>query len=243
MSKLKVSTREIGSVCVFDLEGDPTQESLQEIAWKIQRNIRRHRLQRVILNLQRLPSLDPLGVRKLLAACIRPQKSLIFGASRNVTTFLESTYLPHNVKICQSEKEVAEDLGPFLLEKEKEKTFPMETSKQGSVHPGHEVERRRSKRMHVALPIDFKIFVENGKTPIETRAIATNISEGGLFAEYIDLEAAQKIEALVNPAGLKVSIHVFPSANFPEEYQLDGKINRIELRKKQLGLAVEFQAA
>lgn len=241
MSKLKVSTREIGSVCVFDLEGDPTQEGLQEIAWKIQRNIRRHRLQRVILNLQRLPSLDPLGIRKLLAACIRPQKSLIFGASRNVTTFLESTYLPHNVKICQSEKEVAEDLGPFLLEKEKEKRFPLEpqTGESASMSPGLEVERRRSKRMHVALPIDLKIFTE-GKLPIETRAIATNISEGGLFAEYIDLEAAQKIEAMPGPTGLKVAIHVFPSANFPEEYQLEGRINRLELRKKQLGLAVEF---
>ena len=89
MSKLKVSTREIGSVRVFDLEGDPTQETLQEIAWKIQRNIRRYRLQRVILNLQMLPFLDQLGLRKLVAACIRPQRSLIYGASESVVHFLQ----------------------------------------------------------------------------------------------------------------------------------------------------------
>jgi len=109
MSKLKMSTREIGSVRVFDLEGSPTQETIQEIAWKIQRNIRRYRLQRVILNLQKVPTLEPLGVRKLLAACIRPQRSLIFGVSSNILHFLESTYLPQNVRICASEKEVAED--------------------------------------------------------------------------------------------------------------------------------------
>lgn len=242
MSKLKVSTREIGSVCVFDIEGDPTQESLEEIAWKIQRNIRRHRLQRVIINLQMLPSLDPLGVRKLLAACIRPQKSLIFGASRNVTSFLESTYLPRNVRICPSEKEVAEDLGPFLLEKERDKKFIAEDQGDGKVPIGVDVERRRSKRMHVALPIDLKIFPGGSAEPISTRAIATNISEGGLYAEYVDLEAAHKIEPLSQCKDLKAEIHVFPSTNFPEEYHLEGKISRIELRKKQLGLAVEFLA-
>lgn len=239
MSKLRVSTREIGSVCVFDLEGSPTQETLQEIAWKIQRNIRRHRLQRVVLNLQRLPMLEPLGIRKLLAACIRPQRSLIYGASSLVAQYLEGTYLPRNVKVCHSEKELAEDLGPFLLEKDKDKKL---TSQSGNLEAiGIEVERRRSKRMHVALPIELRVYPPNGE-PIVSQAIATNISEGGLFAEYIDLEASQKIEALEPVKGLKSDILIFPSANFPEEYHLEGKVNRKELRKKQLGVAIEFVA-
>ena len=245
MSKLKVSTREIGSVCVFDLEGNPTQETLQEIAWKIQRNIRRHRLQRVILNLQMMPTLEPLGLRKLLAACIRPQKSLIFGASISVVHHLEGTYLPRNIRICTSEKEVAEDFGPFLLEKERDKKFPVD-GKDGSPESiGNQVERRRSKRMHVALPIELKIYPADGSPPIASKAIATNISEGGLFAEYIDLEAAHKLEAMdLDPLkDHKVEILIFPSANFPEEYHLAGKINRKELRKKQLGVAIEFLAA
>lgn len=241
MSKLKVTTREIGSVCVFDLEGSPTQETLEEIAWKIQRNIRRHRLQRVIINLQMLPSLEPLGLRKLLAACIRPQKSLIFGASSAVTSYLESTYLPRNVRICPTEKEVAEDFGPFLLEKEKDKKFPQsaEGKENAEESIGMQVERRRSKRMHVALPLELKIVPEKGEA-ITTRAIATNISEGGLFAAYIDLEAAYRIEKLEPLVDVKVEIRIFPSANFPEEYQLQGHIKRKELRKKQLGIAVEF---
>ena len=239
MSKLKLSTREIGSVRVFDLEGNPTQDDLQEVAWKIQRNIRRFRLQRVIINLQMLPALEPLGLRKLLAACIRPQKSLIFGASDLVTHHLESTYLPRNVRICTSEKEVAEDLGPFLLEKDKTKSFPDGRGGMPSESIGAQIERRRSKRMHVALPIELKILHDPEK-PIVTRAIATNISEGGLFAEYIDLESAHKIDALEPVAGIKVDVHIFASANFPEEYQLQGKINRKELHKKQLGVAVEF---
>ncbi|MDP3919380.1 MAG: PilZ domain-containing protein [Candidatus Omnitrophota bacterium] len=237
MSKLKVSTREIGTVCVFDLQGSPTQETLQEVAWKIQRNIRRHRLQRVILNLQMIPTLDPLGLRKLLAACIRPQKSLIFGASGSLVMILEDTYIPQNVRICPSEKEVAEDFGPFLLEHEKDKEFEAKSVESAL---GNDVEKRRSKRMHVALPIEIDFEGADG-LPIRTRAIATNISEGGLFAEYLDLAVAMKLESLDSELQDKeVAIHIFPSANFPEEYELRGQIKRKELHRKQFGLAVEF---
>lgn len=239
MGKLKVSTREIGSVYVFDLEGSPTPETLQAIAWKIQRSIRRHRLQRVILNLQRLPSLDALGLRKLIAACIRPRQSLIYGVSERLAHFLEDTYLPRNVRICADEKEVAEDLGPFLLEKEKEKEVRLEGPHRREETIGYQLERRRSKRMHVAIPLEIKIFLKNGEC-LASRAIATNISEGGLFAEYLDLAAAHKLEEHTPLTGLKTEVRIFPSANFPEEYHVEGKVVREELRKKQLGLAVEF---
>jgi len=76
-----------------------------------------------------------------------------------------------------------------------------------------------------------------------TRAIATNISEGGLFAEYLDLDTAQKIEDLDALEGLKVDIQIFKSDNFPEEYNVAGTISRKDLRKKQLGLAIRFTEA
>lgn len=221
---------------MFDLEGVPTQETLEEVAGKIQRNIRRHRLQRVILNLQGMGELDALGMRKLMAACIRPQKSLIFGASQGIRTSLQETYVPKNVRICDSEKEVAEDFGPFLLEREKEKEFNVEDKPEDSL--GVRVERRRSKRMHVAIPIELRLKLSNGSV-LETRAIATNISEGGMFTEYLDLKVAGDIDVLA-VEGLSVEIRIFSSANFPEEYTLQGRVNRKELRKKQLGLAIEF---
>ncbi|MBI3306924.1 MAG: PilZ domain-containing protein [Candidatus Omnitrophica bacterium] len=242
MSKLRVSTREIGSVYVFDLEGSPTQETVQEVAWKIQRSIRRHRLQRIILNLQLVPSLDHLGLRKLIAACIRPRQSLIYGVSQTLANFLEETYLPQNVRVCNDEKDVTEDFGPFLLEKEKEKEIGTSNGEEKQDTIGYKLERRRSKRMHVAIPLELRIFSE-GHEPLVTHAIATNISEGGLFAEYLDLETAQKLEDFNSLVGTRLEIRIFPSANFPEEYQLEGAVVRKELRKKQLGLAVKFLAS
>ncbi len=238
MKKFKLSTREIGTVHVFDLEGLPNLEEMDDAAWRIQRNIRRHRLQRVILNLQGVPSLDQLGLRKLLAAFIRPQRSLIFGATGEVIHALEETYVPKNVRVCASEKEVAEDFGPFLLEKELEKRIGMDFEIEPQDTIGYQVERRRSKRMHVAIPLELQIFT--GKGPVTTTAIATNVGEGGLFAEYLDLRKAEIIDKIEGIDGSEVAIRIFSSANFQKECNLKGNIWRKELRKKQLGLAIKF---
>ena len=239
MSKLKVNMREIGSVGVFDLIGDATEESLKEVADKIQRNIRRHRMQRIILNLQMLPELEPIGLRRLMAVCIRPQRSLIFGVAPALVSFFEETYMPKNTRLCSSEVEVAEDFGPFLLEKEKQNDFSTDPNLLPEQSIGYRLERRRNKRMHVALPISFKIALPQGGV-LETRAIATNISEGGLYAEYLDLAAARKIETQEPLIGLKTSIEISPSANFTEEFRLEGKVVRRSIDRKGIGIAVEF---
>ncbi len=238
MKKFKMSTREIGTVQVFDLEGVPTLEEMDDVSWRIQRNIRRHRLQRVILNLQGVPTLDQLGLRKLMAAFIRPQRSLIFGATGSVIRSLEESYVPKNVRICASEKEVAEDFGPFLLEKDDEKNIRTEFDIAPQETIGYQVERRRSKRMHVAIPLELQILA--GTERVAATAIATNIGEGGVFAEYLDLRKAEMIDQIHGLEGLAVDIVIFPSLNFAQEYRLKGRVVRKELRKKQLGLAVRF---
>jgi anti-anti-sigma regulatory factor len=242
MSKFHYSTREIAGVSVFDLKGEPTFESVQDVAWKIQKSIRRHRMQRIILNFQQVGTLDPIGLRRLLTVCIRPKHSVIYGASPEVVHCIEDGYLSSKVEICADEKEVAESFGPFLFDKDSEKKIPAKSVLHSRDSIGVQFEKRRSHRMHVAIPLELKITTPNGEV-ITSRAIASNISEGGLFAEYLDLEIAHKINALEPIQDLPVEIHVFPSVNFPEEYQLKGKIRRKEVRKEQLGLGIEFLAS
>ena len=94
--------------------------------------------------------------------------------------------------------------------------------------------------MHVAMPVELRITSAQNEIVI-TKAIVTNISQGGLFVEYLDLEAAAKITAMEPIENLPVEIHIFPSANFPEEYHVAGSIRRKEIRKEQLGFGIEFQ--
>lgn len=240
MSKFKMSIREIGSVSIFDLEGSPTPDALQEAAWRIQKSIRRHRLQRIILNLQYLEEIDALSIRKLVAACIRPQQSLLFKVNDRVAGFVDETYLPRNMKVRNNEKEVAEDFGPFLLEKEQIPAPDRSDLESYKNSPGYDLEKRRSKRMHVALPLELKLTNPQTQQGYTVRGIATNISEGGLFVEFLDLSIAQQLETFSWLINSTAEILIFPSANFPEEYRISGKVLRQDLRKRQLGLALEF---
>ena len=183
--------------------------------------------------------MDAIGLRRLLTVCLRPKQSVIYGASQDVVHCLEETYLPAKVDICKDEKSVAESFGSFLFDKDAEKKILAKDVLHPQESIGYQFEKRRSHRMHVAIPLEICLLISEGRQ-ITSRAIATNISEGGMFVEYLDLDTAQKINALDPIHDLPVEIHVFPSANFPEEYHLKGRVKRKELRKEQLGLGIEF---
>ncbi|MFZ5802559.1 MAG: PilZ domain-containing protein [Candidatus Omnitrophota bacterium] len=239
MKQLKVSTREIGAVGIFDLDGHTTEATVQDAAHKIERMIRRRRMQRVILNLKHTDGLDPIGVRRLMAACLRPHDSLIYGASQELAGILADTHVPQNVTLCQKEEEVAEYLGPYLMEKSREKKIVRESSSIREESVGHALERRRAKRMHVAIPVELMIRDAGGRE-VRARAITTNISEGGLFAEFLDLDEAEKVWPLTERADYKTEMTLLPCANFPEKYCVTGQVIRWEMKKKQIGLAVKF---
>lgn len=240
MSKFHYSTREIGGVAVFDLKGAPTFESVQEVAWKIQKSIRRHHFHQIILNFKEAGPMDTIELRRLLTVCIRPKHSALYGAAPGMADFLRENCFTGKVDICEDEKDVAEIFGPFLYDKDPEKTYVDKTAKSPRESLGAQLESRRSHRMHVAMPVELKVTSPQNEI-ITTRAIVTNISGGGVFVEYLDLEAAAKITAMEPVENLRAEIHIFPSANFPEEYHVAGRIRRKEVRKEQLGLGIEFE--
>jgi hypothetical protein len=240
MSKFHYSTREIGGVAVFDLKGEPTFETVQEVAWKIQKNIRRHHFHQIILNFKAAGPMDTIGLRHLLTVCIRPKHSAIYGAPAEMASFLAENCFTGKVDICADEREVAESFGPFLYDKDPDKRYLDKEAKTPKESLGAQLEGRRSHRMHVALPIELRIASPLNEIVI-TKAIATNISQGGLFVDYLDLEAAEKITAMEPIDNLPVEIHIFPSANFPEDYHVAGRIRRKEIRREQLGFGIEFE--
>ncbi len=243
MSKFHFHTREIGAVAIFDLMGcsGGAADEVQDVAVRMQKNIRRHRLQRVILNMKGVEAMDAVGMRKILAACIRPKQSIIYGATHDLLKIIADNHLPQNIGLCANEKEVAEKMGTFLFDKNEGKKIFADASDPHRRGPGSDIERRRSHRMHVALPMEIKVFNVNQQS-IVTTSIATNISEGGLFAEYLDLDAADRIASIEELTGRKAQIHIFPSAHFPGEFDIMGIIRRKEVRGKQLGIAIEFVA-
>ncbi|PIQ87220.1 MAG: hypothetical protein COV74_01480 [Candidatus Omnitrophica bacterium CG11_big_fil_rev_8_21_14_0_20_45_26] len=232
----RIEQRQIGRVHVFDLYGSFTGDRSVPVIEKIDHTIQKKRLKRVILNMQEVQDLDELGARKILASLIRPQKSLVYCAGENLQQYFQSSYLPHNVKLCRNDEEVADCLGSFLFEKDKDIGLSKE---QENFKNEYGLERRRKKRIRVAIPIEIEFEMKSG-TKVHSKAIATNISQGGLFAEYLDLDSSLQVTQLGDLESNKVTVVVPANENFPEDVRIQGCVKRIELTKRQVGMGIQF---
>lgn len=232
----RVEQREIGRVHVFDLFGSLTGERCQEVIDKIDHTIQKKRLKRVILNMQEVQELDELIVRKIVATLLRPQKSLLYCTNEKLRGFFEASHLPQNIKLCTTETEIADFVGSFLFDKEKDIGLPKDHE---DPQVPHGLDRRRKKRIRVAIPIQIEFETKDGKKVL-SQAIATNISQGGLFAEYLDLESSLQVSQLGDLESNKLTVIVPPNETFPDEVRICGCVKRIELTKRQVGIGVQF---
>ncbi|MBI4387950.1 MAG: hypothetical protein HY582_02780 [Candidatus Omnitrophica bacterium] len=232
----RLEQRQIGRVHVFDLFGSLTGEKSFEVIEKIDHAIQKKKLKRVILNLQEVQELDEIAVRKIVASLIRPQKSVVYCTSDKLKALFQSSHLPNNVQLCNTEAEIADLVGSFLFEKDKDIGIPKD---QEVAKNPYGLERRRKKRIRTAIPIEIEFELKDGRK-VHSTAIATNISQGGLFAEYLDLDSSLEVSQMSESEGSKVIVVVPPSDNFPEELRIPGCIKRIELLKRQIGLGIQF---
>lgn len=232
----RVEQRQIGRVHVFDVFGVLSGERSFEIIEKIDHVIQKKKLKRVILNLQGVSELDEIGGRRIINSIARPQRSLIFCTDEKLRAFFRSNYLPHNVTLCANENEVADLVGSFLFDKDKDIGLPKE---QKLVKTEYGIERRRKKRIRVAIPIEIEFETKDGRK-VYSKAIATNISQGGLFAEYLDLDNSLDVSQLGSQESSKVTVVVPPSENFPERVEIPGCVKRIELLRRQVGMGIQF---
>ena len=233
---VELGLRKIGSVQVFDLSGTLTGDDIDAVAQKMDQVIQRKRLRRIILNLQKVRSMDEIALRRVLACLIRPQRSLIFAPDESCRKLFENTHLPTSVRVCKNEEEIAEAFGSFLFVKDKMFEVPIDETQPGS--KSHGLERRRNKRIRVAIPIKLTFQMKDGSS-LMVKAIATNVSQGGIFAEFLDLDAPEysKMQGLEQS---QVTIMVAASDTFKDEVVVPGKIIRFELLRKQYGIAIQF---
>lgn len=233
---IHVGLRKIGSVQVFDLGGELIGGEMDSVIHKIDQTIQKKKLRRVILNLQKVQSMDEIAFRKIVTCLIRPQRSLIFAPDESCRGLFETSHLPHSIRVCKNEEEVADAFGSFLFLKDKIFEVPFDQSLlQGK---GYGLERRRNKRIRVAIPAKLEFHMKEGSSLI-AKALATNVSQGGIFCEFLDLNAPDysKMQGL---EGSQVTITIPPNQTFKDELIVPGKIGRFELFKNQYGIAIKF---
>ncbi|MDD5085897.1 MAG: hypothetical protein PHE61_07660 [Candidatus Omnitrophica bacterium] len=223
MAAVELKKREIGSVVVFDLFGHLEEGKGETLRDDLEGEIQKENHINVILNLQGIESSDEITLRKVLVTLERPVRKAIFCDSDEVFKLLRETYLSGGIPITRSEEEIVELFGAYLLEKGK---------KVGKR------DRRRNPRMKVAIPVGLDFQTPNAGL-LTTKAIVTNVSEGGIFAEYLNWKSALEVKKLEGAKNVGVKI-IFRHPKTENTAEINGAIVRIEHTNDQVGLAVQY---
>lgn len=223
IAKTEVHKRKIGSVIIFDLYGDLTDGDIDTVKEFIERNIQRGGYRNVILNTQNVLHVDQLALRKILVPLERPHRKAVYCYSPELLDMFLNTYLPENMNICKNETEISNTFGLYLVEKDK------------FIFKG---ERRKNQRIEVAVPVTLQAELPPAET-LSVKALITNLSEGGFFAECLDLQAAQELRSVRDFRNLTLRAKFKPPlAN--EEQSFDVEMLRTEVTSRQTGFAAKF---
>ena len=218
-----ISRRMIGSVNIFDISGDVKKDVSHGVASYLQSYIEECRLKNVLLNVQNVTAVDDENAHKIMDVLQLPRKRALFVSADDVVkTLLDNA--ENKPQVCKTQNEVINYFGQEMVEKEKIIEFE---------------ERRSSARMKTALVAQLD-FVNKNENTIGSEAIVTNLSETGLFAEYLDLSSSIEVESLDYFKNLTVSIRIKKHDLRGTVIERQGKILRIEFSGTQTGIAIQF---
>jgi len=222
-TKTEIHKRRIGSVVIFDLFGELNDNEIDAIRDFMEKNIQRGGFRNVILNAQHILHIDQLALRKILVPLERPHRKAVYCSSPELLNVFLNTYLPEKTAICKNEAEISDVFGLYLVEKDK------------FIFKG---ERRKSKRIEVAIPVTVKIDVSSSEV-CPTIALITNLSDGGFYAEYLDLQSALTVRN-IRDIKSRPAQAIFKPPLSSSDRTFDIEVIRVEVASRQTGLAVRF---
>ncbi len=215
----QITQRKIGNVKIVDIRGALCGSWALRGKEKLSQVLKPMLNEKVVLNLKEANSLDTLGAKSIFESIPEEKEVGILYGNAGVMDVINRFSESKRFRMFRSEEEIVSAFGQDLISDE------------------HTKEQRTSARMETAVPLEF-YYEEEGEA-IEFRAIATNLSEGGLFAEYIDLEIAEESLARLNPYDLK-ALHLKLSFPNKKPIHAEGKVVYRKLDGEQVGIGIQF---
>ena len=217
--------RMIGKVNIFDLFGEVDGEWSNSIKEYMESYIKECNFKNVILNIQSVKRVNNKKALEILNILYLPKKAALYFDSQDIKDQFINGHNLKKITLCKSVTDILSLFGKELLERDKMINIP---------------ERRNSIRLKTALSADID-FIDNNDHVIKTKAIVTNLSENGLFAEYLDMKSSIEIENLDYFKNLKLRINMQnPSLIKDDRLVRNGHILRIEFSGSQTGIALAF---
>jgi len=221
----QITNRSIGQVEIIDLKGDFVGPWAMKGRDEIQHFVEREKPKNLLINLKNVDSIDSLGVKAIVDNLDGDFKGGIVSGSYSVTEMFSRVEPPVRVQFFKDEEAVIEH-------------FAEDLAKEGKGIPSVQ-EKRNYPRLRTALPLHFSYTKEDTQEQVVFHAIITNLSEGGLYAEYLDMNPGAENILQLNPYDFKM---MDLEIKFPNEQSIHvyGKVLRTDKEGEQLGIGIEF---
>ncbi len=218
----KIKSKRVGDVRIFELMGDLTGSFALRGRDAIQRTLQSVPKRNVLFNIQRLHHIDETGIDAVLRGAQGAAKSVLLAGASPAAGEIQAKDSEGKLKLIVSE----DDAARFF---ERELAVP---TLDDDLFP----ERRQFIRLKTVLPLHFKAGDKEGESH-EFFAVVTNLSEGGLFAEFIESASEDGMKKNVNPFDLQLmELHIDLGGH--QEIEMRGKLIHGDITEG--GIGVEF---
>lgn len=217
----QLQKRSIGKIKIIDVKGDLVGPWALRMKEEIHSMVKEESENTVVINLRPIQNIDSLGAKAILESMPKDKPAGFLNGKISVMEMIDATATPREVLVFKNEEELIERFGKDLV-----------------AHEEDQNNKRKYSRIPTALPLKFRC--KNSQDEVfEFKAVITNLSEGGLFAEYINLDDALKSQSIVNPYELNMlDLEIkLPSKNM---VKAKGKVVRRKLDGEQVGIGIEF---
>ena len=218
----QVRSRKIGRLTMIDIEGNLTGSGAMRAEEMIERSISDSLSHNkpVVLNIKAVTDMDTLGMRMLLRQLSRNAEAGILVTRRDFLNLIDQTGKESLFRTFYHEEEAVSAYGPDLVS-----NFSSDT------------DQRRSGRLGTALPLEF--YSEDEGEKVCFQAVVTNLSEGGLFAEYIDVKSAEDSFERLSPYDLG-SLRLKLTISGKRAIRAHGKLVHVKMDGEQVGFGIQF---
>lgn len=215
----KVLFRKVGAVDVIELKGFVCEPWARRTGEQMTEILDGNPAQGLLLNMREVAKVDDAGAGAILETVRKSKKSGILGHNLPVHYIVERMEEKDRVKILDKNSDTVNyfdrELAMAVDEIQKE--------------------RRRYPRIQTALPVEFEL--KDFEAPFFFEAVVTNLSEGGLYAQFLDSEMEELAGRTLNPFDLKL-LEIRLSLPGGLQVTTEGKV----LREKEEGSGVRGAA-
>jgi hypothetical protein len=214
--------RQIGRVQIVDmipqLSGEKGEAWLEVLEKHFFRGIQRA----VVINISNVIKMDPNQLRRLMIYMERPLKIAFYSNDLERAREIAPDYISEDIPLFGNEQEIVTHFGLDLIERTKDVV--------------HIKERRRYKRFKVVMPVE--VATTEGEKQV-LNGIVTNVSEGGAFVQYMNIEGSLHMAELQSKPRIPVEL-LLKHVGTNECEMVKGYIVRVDILGQQQGVAIRF---